>query len=449
MKYIYESREGLSELIRFRRSPLAYMAQASRRGVDVRHLRAGSRRFYQVNHPDLIRDVLVTHDWNLVKGRGLQASRPVLGNGLLTSEGEPHRHQRRLIQPAFHHQRLASYADTMIHCAAEMSDSWSDGDVIDVHGRMMELTLRIVGKTLFSADLTEDAGGIEASLHAALSTFLTLNDPLVQLFPPLRLLAERTAKTARARIAATLQKVIEEHRREPSRYDDMLSMLLRSHNDNNVGFMSDELLLDECLTLFLAGHETTANALTWTLYLLNRHPDEAEKVSRELLQVLEGRLPRMDEIASLPITASVFKESLRLYPPAWIMSREALTPYLMGEVQIPAGATLLLSPYAMHRDERFWNSAESFLPSRWQNPHRKPTPYSYFPFGAGTRICVGEHFAMMEGVLLLATMLRRCKFSFLAPDSVRPWPQLTLRPSGRMLVRVTAVGGLGATSRVM
>ena len=437
MNYKVETARGLTEFLRFRRDPLEYIAGVGRRSVDVRCLRFDSRHIFQVNHPDLIRDVLVTHDWNFVKGRGLRTSKPILGDGLLTSEGELHRRQRRLVQPAFHSARLASYAQTMVGCADSLRKTWVAGPQYPIDQEMMRLTLQIVGRTLFSADLQDDAAGIGARLTRALQLFLALNSPLVQSLSPVRRWGERKVARARREIEQVLRKVIEDHRENPNQYDDMLSMLMRSHDEMASGYMSDELLLDECLTLFLAGHETTANALTWTWYLLAQHPDAADRLHAELHGVLDGRLPTLDDLPQLEFTGRVFREVLRLYPPAWMIARETVTAYRLGDVEVPAGATLLLSPYATQRDPRFWDSPEEFRPDRWIEDSSAGRPkFAFYPFGAGTRVCIGEHFAMMEGVLLIATLAQRWRLHLVPNQTIELWPQITLRPRHPMCFRI-------------
>jgi cytochrome P450 len=386
------------------------------------------RNVFQVNHPDLIRDVLVTHDWNFEKGRGLKASKPILGNGLLTSEGELHRRQRRLVQPTFHSARLAAYATTMVECAAEIRGTWKAGETVAIDQQMMRLTLQIVGKTLFSADLQKDAEGIGESLKRALGLFRALASPLTQLLAPLRKWAQRRVAQSRREIEGVLKKIIEEHREDPERYDDMLSMLMNSQDENAAGYMSDELLLDESLTLFLAGHETTANALTWTWYMLAEHPEEAALLYTELDAVLAGRLPTLEDMPKLEVTGRIFREVLRLYPPAWVIARTAVTNYKLGDVKVPAGAMLFMSPYATQRDARFWDEPEEFRPSRWSGETSGRPKFAFFPFGAGTRNCIGEHFAMMEGVLVIATLAQQWRFRLVPGQMVEAWPQLTLRP---------------------
>lgn len=437
MNYSVEFESGIRPLVQLRRNRLAYIAQIGQRSVDIRCLKIGSRRIFQVNHPDLIRDVLVTHDWNFIKGQGLRASRPVLGKGLLTSEGELHRRQRRLVQPAFHNARLESYGDIMVACADAVSRSWTDSSSIAIDREMMRLTLEIVGRTLFGADLGDDAAGVGASLTRALRLFLMLNSPVIQLLAPLRWIAERKAARSRKEIEQVLRKVIDEHRRDPIRYDDMLSMLLRSSDEGGTGYMSEDLLLDESLTLFLAGHETTANALTWTWYLLAQHPEAAERLHAELDEVLDGQLPNPSDLSRLRFTGQIFREALRLYPPAWIVAREAVTDYRLGETEVPAGSTLVMSPYATHRDPRFWENPEEFNPDRWTDDASAARPrFAFFPFGAGTRVCIGEHFAMMEGVLLLAMLAQRWRLHLVHGQKIELWPQITLRPRRSILMQL-------------
>jgi len=436
---------GYPELLKFRRDPTAYVGDLGRRSVDVWNFRAGSRNLFLVNNPELIQNILVTHDWNFIKGRGLRNSKPMLGEGLLTSEGELHRRQRRLAQPGFHSARLAHYARQIVACAADLIEEWkSKGgewkskDVklnsapTVVSEEMMRLTLRIVGLTLFSADVTKEAATVGDSLTTALKLFIRLNNPFVQMIGPLKRWNERGAREARHGIEAVVLEIIEQHRREPGRYDDMLSLLMSSHDEMGTNYMSNELLLDECLTIFLAGHETTANALSWTWYLLSGNPEAEATLHAELAQRLGGRLPRLDDMPRLPYTTAVVRESLRLYPPAWVISREAVTPYRLEEIEVPAGANLIMSPFATQRDPRFWPEAESFRPERWlegnvENLSATRHRFAYFPFGAGTRVCIGEHFAMMEAVMVIAAMAQNFRLRLAPGDTVEMWPQITLR----------------------
>jgi cytochrome P450 len=407
---------------------LAFIGDVGRRSVDIRQMHLGRQVVFHINHPDLIRDVLVTHDWNFEKGRGLKASKPFLGNGLLTSEGELHRRQRRMVQPAFHSARLASYAKAMVACSAEMREGWTNGESLAMDQEMMRLTLQIVGQTLFSANLKEDAAGVGESLTNALKMFRGLVSPLAQLFAPWRKWAQHRVAQSRLELENVLLPIIEEHRAHPEKYDDMLSMLMGAQDDNATGYMSDELLLDESLTLFLAGHETTANALTWAWYLLAQHPEEAALLFEELDSVLAGRLPTLDDMPKLEVTGRIFREVLRLYPPAWIIARTAVTDYRVGDVNVPAGSMLFMSPYATQRDPRFWDEPERFKPRRWAEDANGRPKFAYYPFAAGTRNCIGENFAMMEGVLVMATLAQQWRLRLVPGQTIEPFPRVTLRP---------------------
>jgi cytochrome P450 len=434
-----EHAAGFGQLVRFRRDPLAYVGDLARRSVDVRHITIGRNHIFLINQPDLIRDVLVTHDWNFTKSRGLRSSRPVLGQGMLTSEGELHRRQRRLAQPGFNRERLARYAGEMIACADQAANSWRDNAEYAIDQEMMRLTMQIVGRCLFSANVDGHARDIGATLTQALRMFNRLNSPLAQTLPPLRALVERRARKFRARLDAVLQSIIADHRAHPEQFDDLLSMLMGARDENGATYMSDELLRDEAMTLFLAGHETTANALTWTWYLLSQHPGAQQKLAEELQGELQGRLPTLEDLPRLRYTAQVIRESMRLYPPAWIIGRQAVTAYQLGSVPVPAGSTLFMSPFATQRDERFWSRPLVFDPERWAEPDPARPKFAYFPFGAGTRVCIGEHFAMMEAILVLATIAQRWRLVKATGPQVEMWPQITLRPRHAMHFVVQSV----------
>ena len=436
-EYRTESLRGIREFLRFRRSPLAFLQSISSRGVDVVQITAGRRRIFFLNHPNLIRDVLVTHDWNFIKGPGLRASKPLFGSGLLTSEGELHRRQRRLAQPAFHSARLVEYAREIVELGTATSQGWSNGQEIAVDREMMQLTLQIVGRTLFTADVLHEAKDIGDAVTGALHHFRQLNSPFIQAAQFLRRWASARARRSRAQFEGLLSRIIADHRAHPQRYNDMLSLLMASDDETGTGYMSDELLLDEALTIFLAGHETTANALTWTWYLLAQHPEVEDKLYEEIEEVLQGKHPTPEDVPRLGCTGRIFREALRLYPPAWIIGREAVTGYRLGSMEVPAGSTLLMSPYAMHRDPRFWNSAESFVPERWEDPLAANRPkFAFFPFGAGTRVCIGEHFAISEGVLLIAVIAQQWRLNLVPGQAISPEPQITLRPRRSIQMRL-------------
>lgn len=436
MEYRVESDRGWGAFLHYRRDRLEYIADAGRRGVDVRVLEFGKRKLVQVNHPDLIEDVLVTHDWNFTKGPDFRASRHILGDGLITSEGELHRRERRIAQQAFQPSRLPAYAEAMVERATVTANRWESGQKLDMHHEMQRLTLEIVGKTLFSADVTKPGDPIGRSLIRALLAFVGLNSPLAMMFPVVRQLIEKKAIRARLSINDALMSVIEERRKSTESYNDMLSLLMESSESGSQGYLSDRLLLDELLTLFLAGHETTATALTWTLYELTQNPEVMERLWAELDQD-DAEAPPMERYQRLEYTGWVLREGLRLYPPVWILGRTPVMPFRVGPVEVPAGGTLLMSPYSMQRDSRYWEEPEVFKPERWgpAGVERRPR-FAFFPFGAGMRMCIGGQFAMIEGVLLLATLARRWKVTLEPGQRVEMWPQITLRPKETILMKV-------------
>lgn len=414
----------------FRRNSLSYLQQAVRDHGDVVYFRFGPQHVYFLNHPDYIKDVLVTHHQSFMKGRALQRSKRLLGEGLLTSEGDFHRRQRRLAQPAFHRARIASYATVMTDYAARTLSRWHDKETLDISQEMMRLTLAIVGKTLFDADVEREADEIGAALTSVMELFDMLLMPFSELLEKLPLPHVRRFKRARERLDATIYRIIEERRRSVEDRGDLLSMLLSARDEEYGGEqMSDLQVRDEVMTLFLAGHETTANALTWTWYLLSQHREVEAKLDEELDVVLEGRTPTFEDVPRLRYTEMILAESMRLYPPAWAIGRLALKDYEVGGYTIPAKSLVLLSQYVTHRDARFFTEPARFDPERW-TPEAKDTrpQFSYFPFGGGPRRCIGEGFAWMEGILLISTLAQHWRMRLVPNHRVEPMPVITLRP---------------------
>lgn len=409
-----------------RRDPIGFMERVASFG-DLTHVRMGPVDVYLASHPDLVREVLVTRHRSFQKGRGLQEAKRVLGEGLLTSEGGFHRGQRRLIQPLFHHERVASDATSMVAHAERAADRWSSGREMDVHAEMARLTLAVVADTLLDTDVgTAEARGIGEALSVAVRAFERLFTPFPNLLERLPLPSTLRFRRARALLDGTIQRMIEERRAAGAGGSDLLSLLLRARHEDG-GRMSDAQVRDEAMTLFLAGHETTAVALTWTWYLLGGYPDAERALHVEIDEVLGDRPPTAADLPLLPRTERVLRESMRLYPPAWILGRTAVEDVVIGGVEVPAGATFLVSPWLMHRDPRFWDEPLAFRPERWEGRGERPR-YAYFPFGAGPRVCIGEPFAWMEGVLLLATIARRWRFRRVHAHPVALRPLITLRP---------------------
>jgi cytochrome P450 len=422
----------------FLRDPLGHLQHLAKEYGDISFFRMGPQGIYFLNHPDYVKDVLVTHNQHFKKGRALQRSKRLLGEGLLTSEGEFHRRQRRLAQPAFHRQRIASYANLMTDYAARTGERWHDGETLDVSQEMMRLTLSIVGKTLFDADVERDARDVGHALEVIMNLFNAMLLPFSELLEKLPLPQKKRFQRAKDQLDAVIYRMIEERRRSGEDHGDLLSMMLLAQDEEEKsGGMTNEQVRDEAMTIFLAGHETTANAMTWTWYLLSQHPEVERRLHEELDTVLGGRLPEFKDVAQLRYTEMVLAESMRLYPPAWAIGRLSLDDYEVGGYRLPAGSLVLLSQYVMHHDARYFQEPERFDPLRWTPEARETRPqYSYFPFGGGPRRCIGEGFAWMEGVLLIATLAQSWQLRLAPNHPVKPHPLITLRPKHGMLMRL-------------
>lgn len=422
-------------LFGLRRDPLAFLMRMVRQYGDVVHFQVGPQHFYLLNHPDYIKEVLVTQDHSFMKGEALQRTKRLLGEGLLTSEGELHRHQRRIIQPLFHRMKLSHYGSIMTEYAGQTIRRWQDGDIMDISAEMSRLTLLIAGKTLFGVDMNEAAGDVGKALTSLVNTFNLLVLPFSNLLERLPLPSIVRAKRAQSNLDSILYRVIQDARSSPNQ-NTLISVLLEAQDEDGKR-MNDRQIRDEAMTLFLAGHETTSNALTWTWYLLSQHPEAESKLETELDSVLGGRLPTVEDIPHLPYTQMVLSESMRLYPPAWVIGRRALQEVVIGNYLIPAGSIVAMSQYVMHRDPRFYFDPERFDPERWTPEAAAQRPnYSYFPFGGGSRLCIGKHFALMEGVLLLATIAQPWKIRLAPRHRVRTQPAITLRAKNGLRMSV-------------
>ncbi|HLG99524.1 MAG TPA: cytochrome P450 [Bryobacteraceae bacterium] len=419
----------LGSLPAFRAKPISFLMKVARGYGDLPYFRLGSYPVYLLNHPDVVKEVLVTQQSNFIKSRALQRAKILLGEGLLTSEGGLHKRQRRLVQPAFHRERLAAYADVMTECALKLRDCWTSGSTLDVSAEMMRLTLAVVGKTLFSADVESEASEIGDALTTVLKMFNLLMMPFSEYLEKLPLPSMRRFEKARARLDKTIYGLIRERRESGRDTGDLLSMLLLAQDqEGDGGGMSDQQVRDEALTLFLAGHETTANALTWTWFLLSQNPECERQMQAELDEVLQGRAPIAADLPSLRYTEMVLAEAMRLYPPAWAIGRMALESFELRGTKIAAGSILIASPYVMHRDSRWFPDPQRFDPQRWTPEARDARPkFSYFPFGGGARVCIGERFAWMEGMLVLAALAQKWKLRLVPGHKVDTLPLITLR----------------------
>jgi cytochrome P450 len=419
----------VGNLLDFRRNPPEFLLNAANQHGDVAYLTFGPQKVFLVNSPELIKDILVTNPKNFIKSRGLQMAKRFLGEGMLTSEGEFHRRQRRLAQPAFHRQRIANYADSMVHYSTKLRDGWHDGETLDISQEMMRVTLSIVGKTLFDAEVESEASEIGEALTALLKMFERITNPFASILAKLPLPSNARMDKARKRLDETIYRIINERRKTPEDRGDLLSMLLMAQDEEDGGSMTDKQVRDESLTLFLAGHETTANALTWTWYLLSQNPEVEAKFHEEIDTLLDGRLPTFADVPNLRYTEKIFAESMRLYPPAWTIGRQVLNDYPLGQYIAPKGSIILMSPYVMHHTAHFYPEPFQFDPERWTPEVRDARPkFSYFPFGGGPRVCIGEQFAWMEGILLLATLAQPWRMRLAEGQIVQPQPMITLRP---------------------
>jgi cytochrome P450 len=421
----------------FRKDPTGFLTRLAKLG-DITSFRMGPQQAYFINHPELVRDLLVVNADKFVKGRALQRAKTLLGNGLLTNEGEFHLRQRRMIQPAFHRTRIAEYARSMVEYGERVSESWSDGDVRDIDKEMMRLTLQIVAKTLFSADVSDEADQVGKAMTTLVEMFNYLLLPFSEWLEKLPLPHTRKLNQARSKLNSIIFQFIEENRRSGEDRGDLLSMLLAARDETDGSAMADEQIRDEALTLFLAGHETTANLLTWTWYLLSQNNDADEKLRIELNDVLNGRSPTIDDIPSLKYTEAVLAESMRLFPPAWAIGRLSVTDHKFGRYDIAKGSLVLASPFVTHRDPRFWDDSDRFIPERWLQTSVKELgqQFRYFPFGGGVRRCIGESFAWTEGILLLATLGRKWKLELATDQKIGLQPMITLRPKFGMRMKL-------------
>ena len=418
-------------------NPLDFFTNLARTYGDVSSYRMAGEQLFLVNEPRLIRDVLVTHNRNFTKSRGLERSKRLLGEGLLTSEGAMHLRQRRLMQPAFHRDRVAGYGDLMVGYADRMRRAWSDGATLDISREMNRLTLSIVGKTLFDVDVEQQAAAVGEALTAVMESFWMTMLPLAEVLERLPVPKLRRARMARARLDAIIYRMIADRRASGTDHGDLLSMLLAAQDEDGGGGMTDRQVRDEAMTIFLAGHETTANALTWTWYLLSTAPDVEATLHAEVDRVLQGRLPAIGDLPSLPYVERVVTESMRLYPPAWIIGRRAIDEYRLGDYVVPRRSILVMSPYIIQRDPRFYAEPDRFFPDRWTPEFRAALPkFAYFPFGGGPRQCIGESFAWMELIMLVATIAQQVRLRLVPGHPVLPQPLITLRAKHGMRMTV-------------
>ena len=422
----------------FNRDQLSFIERAQREYGDVVWMRFLYVPAIFLYHPDDVEYVLVTNPKNFIKSMSLRSNffQRLVGNGLLTSQGEEWKRARRLSQPAFHRERVSSYANVMVDYSQRLAAKWQEGETRDVHTDMMRLTLEIVVQCLFSADVSHDVDEVGATLKELVKPFAsqaTLKWILNNRLPtPAHLRFHRLAK----KIDNVVFRIIAEHRASGKDKGDLLSMLLAARDEDG-SQMTDRQLRDEVMTLFLAGHETTALTLAWSWYLLGTNPEAEKRFHAELDEVLGDRAPTAADLPRLKFTEQIAKESMRLYPPAYGLGREAIHDCEIGGYRVPAGTQVFMFQWATQRDPRFYDEPLEFRPERWTEDFIEQLPkYAYFPFGGGPRVCIGASFAMMEIILCLATIGQKFRLELVADHPVSIYPAMSLRPKDGIKVIV-------------
>ena len=428
----------LGSLRAFNRDQLGFYERCAREYGDVVPVRLGPAPGLLIYHPDAIEEVLVTRNRDFIKSRGIRLMRAFLGDGLFTAEGDLWLRQRRLMQPAFHRQRVAAYGEVMAGYAARRAAHWHEGAVLDIHEEMMDVTRAIVAKTLFDADVSEEARVIGDASEVVMEYFGKRFGSLLAQFIPLWLPTPDNLRLQRAirHLDAVVYRMIADRRRSGEDRGDLLSILLQAQDADDGSRMTDRQVRDEVMTLFLAGHETTAVALSWAFYLLAQHPQADARLADEL-RALGGRPPGVGDLPALRYTEMVVTEAMRLYPPAYGIGREAARATEVAGQSIPAGGIVIMPTWVVHRDGRWFDEPETFRPDRWAETAARRLPrFAYFPFGGGPRQCIGNTFATMEATLILAAIAQRFRLALVPGQRVTPTPYVTLRPEPGIRVRL-------------
>ena len=416
----------IGNFLTFRRDELGFLLDMQRTYGNMATFYMGTIPVVALFRPEYVRYILTENPRNFTSGEAAAGLRELTGNGLLTLDGEVHRQQRRIVQPAFHRKRVESYADVMVRDTQEMLKGWHVGEQIDVAREMQELTLHIVAKCLFNIDLLSEANVLGTAFTEMLASPPGLMEAFLNIRIDLPFTTYGKRHAAIGKVDAFIYDLIQRRRAEGGDEGDVLSMLLSAQDDEDA--LSDQQVRDHTMTFIAAGHETTSNALTWTFYLLSEYPDVREKLQGELRTVLNGRAPTLADLPKLPYLEWVLNESMRLYPPAWTQGRRAIEAFELDGVQIPAGTMVMFSQWVMHRLPEIWGDPDAFRPERWDPVNGQKVPaWSYFPFGGGPRICIGMPFAQQEAKLILATVLQKYAPRTIPRFRVEPKPFVTLR----------------------
>ena len=428
----------LGPLADVRRDVLGFLTSSTDQYGDVVRMRFGSLTLHVVRHPNDVAHVLKDNAKNYDKQTSAyRALSLALGKGLLTSEGEFWLRQRRIAQPAFHKKRIAGFASVMVRATEEMLAAWqpmiASGEVFNVGAEMMRVTLQIVAETLLGIRMSAEADQVGEAMEVMLPYIRETSESILPLPLSIPTARNRRFRHAVATVDRIVMKAIAARRAAGTESDDLLSMLMSSEDAETGERMTDRQLRDEVMTMFLAGHETTANALIWTWYLLSQNPEAREKLEAEVDTVLGGRTPTLEDLRELRYTRRVFDESMRLYPPAWIVERSAIGADALSGFAIPKRSAVLLSPFLTHRHPEFWPDPLRFDPDRFTEEAIAARPsFAYFPFGGGPRQCIGNNFALMESQLIIAAVAQRVRLSLAPGVKVELNPLVTLRPRGGM-----------------
>ena len=422
----------IGEARSFARDPLAFLTGVADRYGDIANFRLGGLDVYFVRHPDYVREVLITQRASFTMTALRAKINTVVGEGLFTSRGELHARQQRLMLPVFRKSRIEAYAGQMAELSLRMREQWQPGGVIDIANEMMKLTMLIASQALFDHDIGEDTQKVSRDIGTALEFFTRLSSPFLKLSLALPLPSTLRFKKAVRDLDVVIYRMIERRKRAAGAGTDLLSLLMQAKDDETNVHMTEKQLRDEVLTLLIAGHETTANVLAWTFYLLAQRPDAEQRMHDEAKAVLDGRAAfGAADLDRLVYTRRVMQEGLRLYPPGWFIGRQAQADVKLGGYTVPKGAVVMMSQYVTHRDARFFEEPERFRPERWEGDFQDRLPRgAYFPFSAGDRHCIGEGFAWQEALLILATLAERWRFELVPGQHIRPRPSVTLRPDG-------------------
>jgi cytochrome P450 len=430
---------GHREVIEFRRNPLAFLQKLARVYGDVVHFRLGWKHAFLLNNPDLVRELLVTNASRQVRGPVMQRGRVIMGNGLLTCDEPLHTAERRLMQPAFHRDQISRYATVMTAHARRACQGWCAGHIVDLHQEMMRVTLSILGEALFNVRFDETAEDIASAVTELMSVMDLVFVPFSCWLVNSPLPRMRRLRSARSKLDRLIYEMIYDRLKSGKNSGDLLSLLLQAHAGNGSSSVGLRQIRDECLTTLLAGHETIANALTYSLFLLAQQPCLVKRLRAEVDQVAGEREFLAEDVVRLELVHAVLAESMRLYPPVWVLARTLTHACLVGPYTAPTKSMLFVSPYLLHRDPRFFAHPDSFDPDRFLKQQNMNHP-AYFPFGIGPRRCIGEGFARMEGVLVLATILRDANFELLPQSTLVLDPKVTLRPRLSILARFSLAG---------